>query len=89
MRTRGAQVADGSSGRFHALNLGKRGVVAQPGDPLFTRLVATADIVIHDLSPTESARFGLDAASTEAGEARIADYAVWCERPTPATLPKN
>jgi crotonobetainyl-CoA:carnitine CoA-transferase CaiB-like acyl-CoA transferase len=57
-------------GIFHYLNAGKRGVVADLGEPdqleFFHTLLAGADVLVENSEPGEYERFGLDAASLRA-----------------------
>ena len=59
----------GDSAFFHALNRGKRGVVAEAAD--VRRLVETADVVVENLGGDARARLGF-------GPADMPDRLVWC-----------
>ncbi|MEU3191613.1 CoA transferase [Streptomyces sp. NPDC006992] len=62
--------APGESTWFYALNRGKRSITldlkTEQGRAESARLIATADIVVHNMPPERAARFGLDRASVRA-----------------------
>ena len=58
-----------TGGYFQALNLNKLSVCAEGED--LQQLMASADIIIHDLAPGDAAPYGLDAASVDTGTARV------------------
>jgi crotonobetainyl-CoA:carnitine CoA-transferase CaiB-like acyl-CoA transferase len=66
----GDRAAPGNGGLFTYLNLNKRGVVADLTEPegrrLFTRLLRSADLLIHNFPPAERAASGLQSAALSA-----------------------
>ena len=78
-RTMGPEFRDGASMTFHDVNRGKRSVQVDlksaEGRAQLERLLADADVLIHNLRPGEAARMGVDAATLMPRFPRL----VYCE----------